>query len=380
MSDPIDKIKDIYAAFGRGDIATILASLTDDISWEFEAPAELSWSGIRHAPEEAAGFFDGIAAEHADPNLEMTEFFATSDAVAAFGRYQATVKATGIRVDTPVAHYFKFREDKIARYINVVNSGGFVEANRAAALRPQISNLTATVQEIYAAFGGGDVATILSKLADDVVWESEGPAVISFSGIRRGKAEARGFFEALGADHSNPQLTITEYVASGDTVMTIGRYTATVNATGKKFDSPIAHYWKFRDGKVIRYVGLANTAAALEALQRTAAPSAFTIAFNPKGMSMAKYAEVMRRLELGGGGKPAGRLFHTCYGPEDALRVLDVWASMEQFERFGAILMPILVSLEIDLGKPDIQPQHNGVFGQYYELGVAPTSLAATAR
>ena len=239
----------------RGDIATILASLTDDISWEFEAPAELSWSGIRHAPEEAAGFFDGIAAEHADPNLEMTEFFATSDAVAAFGRYQATVKATGIRVDTPVAHYFKFREDKIARYINVVNSGGFVEANRAAALRPQISNLTATVQEIYAAFGGGDVATILSKLADDVVWESEGPAVISFSGIRRGKAEARGFFEALGADHSNPQLTITEYVASGDTVMTIGRYTATVNATGKKFDSPIAHYWKFRDGKVIRYVG-----------------------------------------------------------------------------------------------------------------------------
>lgn len=134
MSDLINKIKDIYAAFGRGDIATILASMTDDVSWEFEAPAELSWSGIRHSPQEAAGFFAGLSAEQSDPHLEMTEFFATDDAVAAFGRYQATVKATGVRVDTPVAHYFKFRNGKIARYINVINSAAFIEANKAAAV------------------------------------------------------------------------------------------------------------------------------------------------------------------------------------------------------------------------------------------------------
>jgi hypothetical protein len=134
MSDLIQKIKDIYAAFGRGDIATILSSLTDDVSWEFEAPADLSWSGIRHSPQEAAGFFSGIAQEHADPMLEMTEFFSSADAVAAFGRYQATIKVTGIRVDTPVAHYFKFRDRKIARYINVLNSAAFVEAERAVAV------------------------------------------------------------------------------------------------------------------------------------------------------------------------------------------------------------------------------------------------------
>jgi uncharacterized protein len=124
-----------------------------------------------------------------------------------------------------------------------------------------------TVQGLYAAFGRGDIAAIMAMLADDVVWESEGPAIISFTGTRRGKTETLGFFQALGADHVNPQLTISDYVASGDTVMTLGRYAATMKATGKKFDSPIAHYWKFRDGKVIRYVGLSNTAAAVEALQ-----------------------------------------------------------------------------------------------------------------
>ena len=36
-------------------------------------------------------------------------------------------------MDTPVAHYFKFRGGKIARYINLTNSGAFVEANRSAA-------------------------------------------------------------------------------------------------------------------------------------------------------------------------------------------------------------------------------------------------------
>jgi ketosteroid isomerase-like protein len=130
MNNLIEKVKDLYAAFGRGDIDYILASMADDVSWESEAPAELSWSGIRRGPAEAALFFQGIGNEHGDPHLEMTEFFASDDAVAAFGRYQATVKSTGIRVDSPVAHYFRFQDGKVLRYVNFVNSGAFVAAAR----------------------------------------------------------------------------------------------------------------------------------------------------------------------------------------------------------------------------------------------------------
>ena len=130
MSDLIARIKEIYAAFGRGDVPFILASMADDVSWEFEAPAEISWAGIRRGPQEAAGFFAGIAAEHADPKLEMTHFFESEDGVAAFGRYSATLRATGVRVDTPVGHYFRFRDGKIVRYINLINTAAFVEAAR----------------------------------------------------------------------------------------------------------------------------------------------------------------------------------------------------------------------------------------------------------
>ncbi len=130
MSDLVGKIKEIYSAFGRGDIAAILENATDDVSWEFEAPAVLTWGGLRHGKAEAAGFFSALAAEQSDPVLKMTEFFASGDAVAAFGRYDATVRATGTRVSTPVAHYFKFRDGKIARYINIINTAAFVEAAR----------------------------------------------------------------------------------------------------------------------------------------------------------------------------------------------------------------------------------------------------------
>ena len=91
---------------------------------------------------------------------------------------------------------------------------------------------------------------------------------------------------------------------------------------------------------------------------------ALTITFSPKSMSTSKYDEVLRRLAATGAGAPSGRLFHTCFGPPNQLRVVDVWASQAQFDNFGAVLMPILKELGIDQGVPDIQPQHNSIVGK----------------
>ena len=91
---------------------------------------------------------------------------------------------------------------------------------------------------------------------------------------------------------------------------------------------------------------------------------ALTIVFTPRGFTVAKYQEVLRRLTAAGMGAPSGRLFHTCFGPPDQLRVVDVWASKAQFEAFGAVLVPIMTSVGVDVGTPDIQPQHNSITGR----------------
>jgi hypothetical protein len=134
MSDLISKVKDMYAAFSRGDIAFILANVAEDTTWEYEAPSEVASSGIRHSPSEVAEYFTAIANQATDHSLEMTEFLSSEDSVAAFGRYQGTIKATGIRVDSPLAHYFKFHDGKIVRHVQLANTGAFLEAIRGSAV------------------------------------------------------------------------------------------------------------------------------------------------------------------------------------------------------------------------------------------------------
>ena len=135
----------------------------------------------------------------------------------------------------------------------------------------EMSNLIQAVQDLYAAFGRGDVPTILSRLAPDVSWEAEGPAEISFTGIRRGPEAVKGFFQAIASDHADPKLQAAEYLSSADSVATFGRYSCTLKKSGRRVDSPFAHLFRFRDGKVVRFVDYLNTAAFLEAGQTRAA-------------------------------------------------------------------------------------------------------------
>ena len=123
------------------------------------------------------------------------------------------------------------------------------------------------VNKIYDAYGRGDLPAILAMLADDVRWETEGPSEMSFTGIRNGVEETTGFFEGLAKDWSDPQLETSTFISSGDEVAVFGRYKATSRKTGKHINTPIAHYWKIRDGKVARYIGLFDSAASLEAMR-----------------------------------------------------------------------------------------------------------------
>lgn len=118
----------MYAAFGRGDLEGILIHLTEDVSWETEAPARLAYGGIRKGTAGAIEYFTALATEYSDSKILSTELLENNDAVAAFGRLQSTVKATGKQVDTPFAQYFGFRDGKVSRFVSIINSGAFLEA------------------------------------------------------------------------------------------------------------------------------------------------------------------------------------------------------------------------------------------------------------
>lgn len=121
------------------------------------------------------------------------------------------------------------------------------------------------IRRMYDAFAKGDVQTILDHLTDDVEWITEGPDVIPYTGRQVGLAQVRGFFDALAETQEDMKLTTDQIVAQGDNVATLGRYSGTIKATGRRFDTPIGHFFTIRNGKVSRFVDLIDTAAMASA-------------------------------------------------------------------------------------------------------------------
>lgn len=83
---------------------------------------------------------------------------------------------------------------------------------------------------------------------------------------------------------------------------------------------------------------------------------AIIVHFEPKGLNDKTYPDIMRRLAAAGAAAPRGRVHHVCYGAPDALRVVDVYATPQDFEAFGKTLMPILAAVGVDPGQPVVQP------------------------
>ena len=80
-------------------------------------------------------------------------------------------------------------------------------------------------------------------------------------------------------------------------------------------------------------------------------------------MDEKKYAEILRKLEAADAGAPPGRLHHTAYGDVQALKVVDVYDTPQSFEAFGRTLVPILMAMGVDPGKPEVREVHNIIRG-----------------
>ena len=129
----------------------------------------------------------------------------------------------------------------------------------------------ALIQSLYDAFSRGDIAHIFSRLADDVEWVVEGPAVIPYAGAHKGAAEVRqSFFGPLATGETNRKLTMQPLLAQGDRVAGVGRYAATVIATGKSYNTAIAHFFTVRDAKVTKMHEVLDSADIAEAYRGSA--------------------------------------------------------------------------------------------------------------
>jgi hypothetical protein len=90
---------------------------------------------------------------------------------------------------------------------------------------------------------------------------------------------------------------------------------------------------------------------------------AIGIYINPASLTAAQYDDVAGRLDAAGAGKPAGRLYHACFGSGDKLQVFEIWESQQASDKFRETLIPILQEIGLDPGQPMVEPVHNLIQG-----------------
>jgi len=126
-----------------------------------------------------------------------------------------------------------------------------------------------TVQEMYAAFGRGDVAAILEHLSPNVEWEyGASPSEVPWLQRRQGRAGAAEFFASLGELEFH-RFEPKALLETGTIVVALVDVDATVRKTETRFEElDEVHIWHFgEDGLVARFRHRADTLKQLRAWQ-----------------------------------------------------------------------------------------------------------------
>jgi ketosteroid isomerase-like protein len=122
------------------------------------------------------------------------------------------------------------------------------------------------IQSLYAAFGRGEIATIIAAMTPDSTWQLVGrPSDHPLLGTRKGKAGVQEFFDTLAKTQDATEFSPREFYPSGDKVFVLGHYAWKLRKTGRTAESDFIHIFTVKNGKVVQFQEFTDTAIFAEA-------------------------------------------------------------------------------------------------------------------
>lgn len=125
-------------------------------------------------------------------------------------------------------------------------------------------------QDVYAAFGRGDIPTVLAAFHPQLEWrEAEGnPYQPSGAPWVGGQAVLENLFMRLGGEWDRFTVHVGTLHDAGEYVVMEGRYSGTFKPSGLSVDAQVCHVLRFKDGKLLSFQQYADT-AQLQAVMTT---------------------------------------------------------------------------------------------------------------
>lgn len=121
MSPDLETVQDIYDAFARGDIETVLAAFADDITWVEAAGGP--YGGSYHGPDEVLkNVFGPIDREWRDFRVDPERFIDAGNPIVATGTYSGTYETTEKSFQAPFAHVWDFEDGRVVRFEQYIDT------------------------------------------------------------------------------------------------------------------------------------------------------------------------------------------------------------------------------------------------------------------
>jgi hypothetical protein len=122
--DNVSLMKNLYDAFGRGEVPTVLGGMSPDIRW-YQAesnpyrPTGEAWVG----PDAVLNnLFMRLGAEWDGFSVHPKSFHDAGNSVIVEGRYTGKFKATGKTMDSQFCHVWEVKDGKVTRFQQYVDT------------------------------------------------------------------------------------------------------------------------------------------------------------------------------------------------------------------------------------------------------------------
>jgi ketosteroid isomerase-like protein len=118
-----ETIKAAYAAFGRNDPSVLFGAMDSAIHWNEAEGTSLAARNPYIGPQAVGeGVFGPLLAAVDNFSVAPNTFIDGGDHVVVLGRYGGTVKSSGVPLDSPFCHVYRFKGDKVVMFQQFTDS------------------------------------------------------------------------------------------------------------------------------------------------------------------------------------------------------------------------------------------------------------------
>src|SRR5579862_8209946 len=127
--DPLSVVKQLYAAFDRGDLKAVTDSVSEDVVWTQYGPQySLPFAGTFHGRAGVSQFFKLVDDTLTDVHAGQREFLVSGNRVIVPGWEESTVRNTGGHYRVDNVHAFTVVNGKITQFEEYIDNAEVLEA------------------------------------------------------------------------------------------------------------------------------------------------------------------------------------------------------------------------------------------------------------